>query len=134
MYTPWPISSSGKKLMHLCEISGFCHGVVEVFALLGCYAALAGGHSPTIWDSLSFRIQWSKAVQKETSYPYFCFVFHLHILIFRKTCPKHLFLFMNTCVKGIKIVSLENVMPCHAKDMIWYCLAKLLQTWTCCSP
>jgi len=26
------------------------------------------------------------------------------------------------------------VMPCHTIDMIWYCLAKLLQTWTCCSP
>jgi len=46
---------------------------------------------------------------KETSSSYFCFVFHLHILIYRKSCSKYLFLFMSTCVKGLKIVSLENV-------------------------
>jgi len=44
MCTPWPIGNSGKKLMRLGEVSGFCHGVVEVFALLGWYAALVGSH------------------------------------------------------------------------------------------
>jgi len=31
-----------KKTMHMltCKISGFCHGVVEAFTLLGCYTAL----------------------------------------------------------------------------------------------
>jgi hypothetical protein len=36
----------------LCQISGFCYGVVEVFTLLGRYMAQVGMWLPTFWDSL----------------------------------------------------------------------------------
>jgi len=29
-----------EKRCVLCKVSGFCHGVIETFALLGCYAIL----------------------------------------------------------------------------------------------
>jgi hypothetical protein len=32
------------KLTAICVTSGFCHGVNEVFALLGCYEALIGSY------------------------------------------------------------------------------------------
>jgi hypothetical protein len=36
----------------VCEISGFHHGVVEAFALLGCYAAYVGSWLLTFEDNL----------------------------------------------------------------------------------
>jgi hypothetical protein len=34
-------NSFDKKIKFVCEIEGFCHSVFEVFALLGCYAAIS---------------------------------------------------------------------------------------------
>lgn len=44
------------KLMEFshCEVSGFCHGVVEVFTFLRCYAVQVSSWSLTVWDSLLF--------------------------------------------------------------------------------
>jgi hypothetical protein len=38
----------------LCEISGFSRGVVEAFALLGCYAAYVDSYLLTFRESFSF--------------------------------------------------------------------------------
>ena len=36
----------------VCVIFGFCRGVNDVLALLGCYAAMTGSYLPTFRDSL----------------------------------------------------------------------------------
>jgi len=41
------------KSKYTAQISDFCHGVNEVFSLLGRHAALIGSYKPTFRDSLS---------------------------------------------------------------------------------
>jgi hypothetical protein len=57
-----------KTLTELSAISGFCHDVDEICALLGCYAALSGNPFPTFLDSLSIpssRVKKSKKKEKK---------------------------------------------------------------------
>ena len=42
-----------KQKNPVCVIFGFCRGVNDVLALLGCYAAMTGSYLPTFRDSLS---------------------------------------------------------------------------------
>jgi hypothetical protein len=41
------------KSTRICDVSGFRRSVLDVFAYLGCYAALLGRCLPTFPDSLS---------------------------------------------------------------------------------
>jgi len=51
----WGMSMRGTLLHYYvqeCKISGFCHSVVETFALLGCYTAYCGICLP-FWETVS---------------------------------------------------------------------------------
>jgi hypothetical protein len=57
-------TSKCTKLEILCEISGFYHGVDEVFALLGCYTVYVGICLPMFQDiqlvpSLRIHSSWT---------------------------------------------------------------------------
>jgi hypothetical protein len=50
-----------------CEMSVFRRGVVEAFALLGCYAAYVGSYLPEFRNSVSMPTSRVKQCQKISS-------------------------------------------------------------------
>lgn len=52
----WSWNLKKKIIYYSCEISGFLHGIVDVCALLSCYAALVGTQKPgRAQTSISYR-------------------------------------------------------------------------------
>ena len=143
----------GKKLIYLCEISGFCHGVVGGSLLFWDVTQrwlVVSDRFGTACQSLFTGPKQSKKRNFNCWYV-FCISFPL-ILIFRKTFSKYLFIHNYLCEKDKvyqpwKFLVLQYhrcsmiwyclskflVLQYHRCSMIWYCLSKFLQTWTSCS-
>ena len=135
VYTPWPRRSSGRKWMHLCEISGFCDGGVEVFAFLDVtqrWLAVSHQHFGTAYHSL-----FTGPKQSKRNF-IFLFLFCIsspYLNLQEKLLKIFIFIYEYLCERVEDCQPWKClVMPCHTIDMIWYCLAELLQTWTCRSP